>query len=63
MPARMATLANAFAQSFAAGMLDVIAMSDGKRKLVSLVAPGARLRSANLVGIGKCDAQILAILG
>src|SRR5262249_56508321 len=34
MPARMATLTHALAGIFSSGMLDVIAMGDGKRKLV-----------------------------
>ena len=34
MPARMATLTDALAGIFSSGMLDVIAMGDGKRKLI-----------------------------
>jgi hypothetical protein len=55
MPARMAPLAYTLSRVLAAGVLDVIAMCDGERKLIRLVAPRSRLRPADLVGIAERD--------
>ena len=63
VPTRMPTFSLALARILATGMLDVIAMGDGKGKFVRLLTPRSGLGPANLIGVGEGDAQTLAIFG